>query len=95
MSTPVLTALVKTSVFFSAFFMFVFFAISKIFRDVFLIGFKKSKNNKIPKQQKQKPTTIENKMQNKYKSNLMIQNKTRKQAEKKRKTKEQLARKSK
>ena len=37
---------------FSAFFIFAVLGIS-IFRDV-LIGFQKSKNNKIPKQQKQK-----------------------------------------
>ena len=86
MSTPVLTALVKMSVF-SAFFIFVFLAVSIFFRGVFLIGFKRSKNNKIPKQQKQKTTTIENKMQKKKKSNIMIQKKTRQQAEKKTKTK--------
>ena len=38
-----------------------------MFSEMFLIGFQKSKNNKIPKQQKQKTTTIENKMQRKNK----------------------------
>ena len=39
--------------FFSAFFIFVVFGIS-IFSEMFLIGFQKSKNNKIPMQEKQK-----------------------------------------
>ena len=51
-NTTVLTALVEMSLF-SAFFIFAVVGIS-IFSEVFLIGFQKSKNNKIPKQQKQK-----------------------------------------
>ena len=46
-NTPVLTVLVKMSVFFSAFFIFAVFGISMFFSEMFLIGFQKSKNNKI------------------------------------------------
>ena len=49
-NTTVLIALVKMSVFFSAFIIFVIFAI--FFSEMFLIGFQKSKNNEIPKQNK-------------------------------------------
>ena len=52
-NTTVLTALVKMSVFFSAFFIFVVFPIP-IFSEMFLTGFQKSKNNKIAKQEEQK-----------------------------------------
>ena len=82
-NTTVLIALVKMSfLFFSAFFIFAVFAIS-IFSEMFLTGFQKSKNNKIAKQeeQKQQQQQQENKMQSKKKSNMMIQNKTRQQAE--------------
>ena len=81
-NTTVLTALVKMSIFLH--FSFLLFWEFPFFQRCFLIGFQKSKkNNKIPKQQKQKTTTIENKTQWKKKGNIMIQNKTRQQAKNK------------
>ena len=57
-NTPVLTVLVKMSVFFSCIFDFCCFLDFPCFSEMFLIGFQNSKNNKIWKQQKQKtPTT--------------------------------------
>ena len=55
-NTTVLIALVKMSVFFSAFFIFAIFGISIFFREVFR-QVPKIKNNKIAKQEEQKPTT--------------------------------------
>ena len=52
-----LTALVKVSVFFFLHFSFLGFLQFPNFSEMFLIGSQKSKNYKIPKQQKQKQTT--------------------------------------
>ena len=83
-NTTVLIALVKMSVV-SAFFIFAVFGIS-IFQKCFLIGFQKSNNNKIPKQEKQQKTaTRKNAKQKKYYDSNKQDNK-----QKKTKTKEQL-----
>ena len=81
MSTPVLTALVPVF-FFSAFFICVFFAISKCLRDVFESYIQNSKNTKYQSNKNKKQQQQEDKMQINNKSNMMMQNKTRQQAEK-------------
>ena len=82
-SRPVLTALVKMSLF-SAFFI-LFFLQFPNFSETFLIGSQKSKNYKIPKQQKQKKTT--RKQDTKQKVIKHDDSKQNKTASRKRKTK--------
>ena len=77
-STPVLIALVKMS-FFVLFFHVWGFSEFPILGEMFLIGGQESRNTKF--QSKQSKKQQENKMQITRKSNLMIQNRTRQQAE--------------
>ena len=83
MNTPVLIVLVKMSVFFFCIFHFCCFWNFHVFQRCLLIGFQKSKNKKIWKQQNQK-NNKNKKTICKAKPNLrfLIQNKTRQQAEK-------------
>ena len=80
MNTPVLTALVTMSIFFSAFLIFAAFGIS-MFSEMFLIGFHNSKITKYESNKKQKKQQ-ENKMQSKNKSKIMIQKRDNKQTKK-------------
>ena len=91
-NTPVLTVLVKMSVFFCIFHFCCFWNFH-VFQRCFLIGFQKSKITKYESNKTKTTTTRRNKMQSKNKSKIMIQNKARQQAEKKTKTEEQLERK--
>ena len=78
-NTLVLIALVKMPVF-SAFFIFEVFGISNCLRDVF-DGQPKFQNSKIPKPQKPKKPQQQEKKKKSKTSNIVIQHKTREQAE--------------
>ena len=80
-NTPVLTVLVKMSVFFCIF-DFCCFLEFPCFSEMFLIGFQKFKNKKNESNKNKTRQQQENKMQSKNKSKIMIQKTTRQQAEK-------------